>query len=177
MVGYAGMKGFVQMLLTGESGAIVCINPVTMPNIRGLLTVVTGLGPHPIFVATVLLSTLLLLLAVRQAGTFSAPHDFLAVTMCFVVLVSFHTNVYDLSILLLPILLILGVDGGSKFRWIAIPPVFLLFCSPLVALRAVRPGLLALVVGWLWYALSYGLKEPEPCTLEVPASTPEFTPV
>ncbi len=160
MVGIAGMKGFVHMLLTGESGSINCINPVTMPNIRGLLTVVTTLSPHSVFLTTLGLSIALLLLAVRQAELFSTPPYFLAMCTCFVALVSFHTNVYDLSILLLPVLLLLGANGLSpRSRWIAMPAVFLLFCSPLVALRAIRPGLLAAVVGWLWYGLVVAARE------------------
>ena len=169
MVGYAGMKGFVHMLLTGESGAIACIDPVTMPNIRGLLTVVTGLTPQAVFIATLVSSTLLLLLTVHQAKTFPKPYDVLAICMCFVALVSFHTNVYDLSILLLPIVLLLGAENRPKqFRWIVMPPIVLLFCSPLVALRAVRPGLLAAAVGWLWLGLTYTIKQREASALRVP---------
>jgi hypothetical protein len=41
------------------------------------------------------------------------------------------------------------------------PPVVLLFCTPSYLLVAAtsKIGLLAIIVGWLWYAVSYGIRE------------------
>jgi hypothetical protein len=163
MVGYDGMKSLLQLWLGGESGALFCIRPAMMPNIRGLLTATYGLPPRWITAATVILSFLLLLLAAQQAKIAQSAARLFAICMCFVALVSFHTNVYDLSILIFPALLLLDTPSPSSIRprWIAMPPVFLLFCTPVYILAAatMKIGLLAIIVGWLWYAVSYGIRE------------------
>jgi hypothetical protein len=163
MVGYDGMTSLLQLWLKGESGTLLCIKPTLMPNIRGLLTAISGLPPHWVTIATVIVSFLLLLLAAQQARIAQSPERLFAICVCFVALVSFHTNIYDLSILILPILLLLDTPSPSSTRprWIAMPPVALLFCTPSYLLVAAtsKIGLLAIIVGWLWYAVSYGIRE------------------
>jgi hypothetical protein len=177
MVGYDGMSSLLRLWLA-EGGILFCIRPAHMPNVRGLLTAISGLPPRSVTIATVIVSFLLLLLAAQQAKAARSPERMLAICMCFVPLVSFHTNIYDLSILILPILLLLEASPelSTESRWTAMSPVFLLFCTPLYVLAAatIKIGLLAIVVGWLWYAVSYGMREREAGSGEVLASAPGF---
>ena len=156
MVGQEGMTGLLHMWLTVERAAVVC-SPLMMPNVRGVLTVLTRLTPHLVIASTLVLSSLLLLLAAHQATTIARPSRIVALSMCFVVLCSFHTNLYDLSFLILPILVLIGNKVGSqRLHWTTMSLVFLFFCSPiyLIALASFKVGLLAILVAWLWYELS-----------------------
>ena len=127
MVGFDGMKRLFQLWLRGESGTLVCIDPMRMPNIRGLLASLPGLAPRSpvVLIATLILSALLLFLAARQAKNVPGPEYALAMSVCFVVLVSFHANTYDLALLILPILLMLGMEMHSKqLQWAMAAPRF-----------------------------------------------------
>ncbi len=179
MVGYDGMSNLLRLWLQGESGTITCIDPLTMPNIRGLIAGIPnfGLRPPAMLIATAAISGLLLLLATREVKTTHVPEYTLAISVCFAVLVSFHTNVYDLAILILPILMLFGIDIPSRQRqWILIPPLFLLFFSPIyvVAIALFRAGPLAILVAWLWYGIGYGMRGRETGSLVVRASAPEL---
>ncbi len=177
MVGVRGMNSLLHLWLQGETGGVACINPVTMPNIRGLLSCLPGLSSHAVSVATLLISIVLLLVAVRQArGAPSTTHLF-AMALCFVVLVSFHTNLYDLALLIFPALLLLDGCGDTKpLSWTTRLPLELVLCpvTYLVVLALYKVALFALVVGWLWYALAVAAKE-QKADLVTVCSVPDIT--
>ncbi len=179
MVGFGGMKALVAVWRKGESGAILAIDPHRMPNIRGLLTFMPGLTPRSpaIAIIAVILSTVLLFLAVHQIKKFGTPKSMIAISTCFVMLVSFHSNLYDFALLTLPVLLLLEVDTRSRpVQWRVSPLLFLLFFTPLyvVVLAFSTVGPLAILPLWLWYGISYGVGRRQIVSLE---STPSITDV
>lgn len=181
MVGVDGMKALLHVWRTGEGGTISSINPLRMPNVRGLLSTIPGLTPHsPVVpIATLVLSTVLLFVVARQVKKVRTPEYSFALSICFVVLVSFHTNVYDLAILLLPVLLLLSIQiGSTKLQWIVVPPRFLLFFTPLyVPVMALsRSAPLTVLVVWSWYALSYWINCRETQEIELALSNPGSAP-
>ncbi len=156
MVGRQGMTALVRLWVSGENGGVACINPLTMPNIRGLLSCIPGLAPHVATLATFAISVLLLFLAVRQSRFAPSATHFFAMALCFVILVSFHTNLYDLVLLLLPAFVLLENCSSTEVRpWRVMVPLFLLM-SPIVYLAALaifRVALLSILVGGTWGGL------------------------
>ena len=142
-------------------GAIV---PVDMPNLRGLLH--TFLAEHSsklvIQLAVVVLSVALLLLAsskwrVAREGTAFDLGFALAVVST--ILVSYHANTYDLSLLFLPVLLLTNHLAGADLKpgWsriVLVGPMLLLFISPLQMLLLQKYGKLSLLAPvlllWAW---------------------------
>lgn len=94
-------------------------------------------------IATVATSGLFLLIAARQVKSAQVPEYTLARSVCFAVLVSLHTNVYDLAILILPNLMVFwGWHPVQGRQWILILRLFLLFFPPryVVAIAPFRAG-------------------------------------
>ncbi len=178
MVGYRGMASLLRLWIVGESGGVACINPVTMPNVRGLLACLPGLTPHAVSITAVILSALLLFLAAHQVKIASTPAHLFAVAVCFVVLVSFHTNLYDLAILILPALVLLEADW-KRSQWPARAALIVLFCplSYLIALAAFRVAWLGLAVAGLWYALIITMRQREAVSVPVVSNRPELATV
>ena len=78
--------------------------------------------------------------------------------VCFAILVSFHLNLHDLALLLLPILPAMQDRMWSgESGWEVTAPVLVLFCTPayLIALGAFKVAVFALFVGWLWYGMTH----------------------
>jgi hypothetical protein len=164
MIGTQGMRDLVLLWIHGEAGAIEVINPKTMPNLRGFLASLPGLDSRLIFALTLAVSVGLLWLATRQATRTPEPVEVFAIAVCFVILVSFHTNLYDMALLLLPALVLLAkrqaVEGTALRRWTLV----LAFCSPLyvAALFWFRVPLLAVIAALLWIALAVTGRQPAP---------------
>ena len=104
-----------------------------------------------------------LLLVAASTSSSPAPARALASLVCFAVLASFHLNLHDFTLLLLPILVVLQdrrwTTGAS---WTVL--VVALFCTPIyvVAIGEFKVAALALLVGWLWYAMSDARKRQAP---------------
>jgi len=172
MIGRDGMLSLLRLWLKGETGAIACISPLTMPNVRGLLSSLPGLSPIMVTSATLAASVFLLFLATyytRAAPTFT---HFFSVALCFVILVSFHTNLYDLAILILPAFVLLDMDRATRPSWIGTTTYLLLFCPPLyvAAISTSHIPFLAFLVGLLWTALSLEPAATTEIALPVPAT-------
>jgi len=157
MVGYAGMRQMMTILLQGQTAAYMAIHPNMMPNLRGLLALL--LAGHSkleaIMVGAISVGLLLGAWATMQRRQPSARA--FAGLVCFAILVSFHLNLHDLALLLLPILLVMqGRMWASENGWEVTAPLIVLFCTPayLVALGAFRVAVFALFVGWLWYGMT-----------------------
>ncbi|MGA2905991.1 MAG: glycosyltransferase family 87 protein [Candidatus Korobacteraceae bacterium] len=157
MVGYAGMRQMVTILSQGQTAAHMAIHPSMMPNLRGLLAML--LAGHSKLEAILVgaISVGLLLCARATTQRQQPPARAFAGLVCFAILVSFHLNLHDLALLLLPILLVIedrmwsGANG-----WQVTAPLIVLFCTPayLVALGAFKVAVFALFVGWLWYGMA-----------------------
>ena len=142
-------------------GAIV---PVDMPNLRGLLhTFLAERGSKLVIQLVVaVLSVVLLLFAsskwrLEREGTAFDLGFALAVVST--ILVSYHANTYDLSILFLPVLLLTNHLAGADWkpgrsRIALVGPMLLLFVSPLQMLLLQKYGKLSLLAPvlllWAW---------------------------
>ena len=157
MVGLAGMRQMLEILLQGHTSAQMAIHPSMMPNLRGLLFLL--LAGHSRLEAVLggAISVGLLLAARRTMQRRQPPARAFAGLLCFAILVSFHMNLHDLALLLPPILMVMqdqfctGENG-----WKVTAPLVVLFCTPayLVALGAFKVAVFAIFVGWLWFAMT-----------------------
>jgi glycosyl transferase family 87 len=142
-------------------GAIV---PADMPNLRGLAdTLLAPLAPNSvvtIIVAAVSIALSLLMSAKWKLSGDAARFD-LGFSLCLVItiLVSYHAFAYDLSLLLLPVLIVAnylrGVFRISKWdKFALLTPVCILFFSPLLMVIWWQYGHLNLLAPvlllWAW---------------------------
>ncbi len=138
-------------------GAIV---PANMPNLRGFMAIVFRDG-HPLPIALTLAgSGILLILGIRLfrlAETGGSLELAFSSALIIAVLVSYHAFIYDLSLLVLPILFIINADSLNSSRpgrWALTIPIALLFCSPLLMFLWLGMGNLNYFVPvlflWLW---------------------------
>lgn len=155
MVTPKGMMGLFNLWTVGEKGAISCINPRTMPNIRGAAIAILSMGPTAAFALTLLVSIALLILATYQLRKQPCAAEIFAVGLCFALLVGFHTNLYDLALLLFPTLWLLQKQTSGSSRVLKAIALLLLFVSPIyfVTLLDYRLPYLFVVPAILWLAL------------------------
>ena len=113
-VGWQGLQSYFGFLLEiNQRLAYGTIRPVSMPNLRGLVTSLSGTtlpAPWPVAIIA-LMSLLLLILAVwhwpQQSETIDERLDLpFALNLLVALLVSYHLNVHDLTVLFLFIALI-----------------------------------------------------------------------
>jgi len=156
MVGFAGMRQMLTILLAGQTSAHMAIHPSMMPNLRGLLSLLLAghSSSDTILVGAISISLLLAARATVQPQQPSARA--FAGLICFALLVSFHLNLHDLALLLLPILLVMQDKMWSgENGWQVTVPVIVLFCTPayLAALGAFKVAVFAIFVAWLWFGM------------------------
>jgi hypothetical protein len=165
MVGWNGTLSYPGFVWHIESvmghGAIV---PVDMPNLRGLLHTFLAARSSKLVIQLVVavLSVALLLFAsakwkvARQGTAFDLGF---ALAMVATILVSYHANTYDLSLLFLPVMLLMNHLAGadSKHGWnrvTLVGPMLLLFVSPIQMLLLQKYGKLSLLAPvlllWAW---------------------------
>ena len=162
IVGWQGLLRYPRYVLQLEDtmarGAIM---PSDMPNLRGILYLLLH-GNSCVGVVTLLLSAAVLLMAAWRcrAGTtlFDLKFSLAAVTT---VLVSYHVLGYDLSMLMLPVLLLTNeLLAGGEVRGLpdslSVTAIALLFFSPLQLLLLTRGNHLALM-GWSVLSLFCGI--------------------
>lgn len=154
--------GYIWWLEQHKSSVI--LTPSDTTNIRGLLdTLLAKWLPGPLVLAAVIaLSAITVLLALRSwRGLGEAPMRFdvsFSITLLAAVLVGYHSFIYDLAVLLIP----LAVTAGLLLQDGCLPPylrrslmisILALFCTPLYMFlwfRAGHPNLMALFVV-LWF--------------------------
>jgi hypothetical protein len=164
MVGSSGMVQLVELVIQGQASQHMAVHPVMMPNLRGMIALVPMATPAVRTILVLILSAGLLLVGASTSSS-PAPARALASLVCFAVLASFHLNLHDFTLLLLPILVVLQdrrwTTGAS---WTVLVPVVALFCTPIyvVAIGEFKVAALALLVGWLWYAMSDARKRQAP---------------
>jgi Glycosyltransferase family 87 len=166
VVGWNGALSYPSFVWHVETvmghGAIV---PVDMPNVRGLLHTLLAARSSKLVIQLVVgvLSVALLLFAsakskVAREGTAFDLGFSLAVVST--ILVSYHANTYDLSLLFLPVMLLTNHLAGAEFKddgWNRIAlvgPMLLLFVSPIQMLLLQRYEKLSLLAPvlllWAW---------------------------
>ena len=129
----------------------VILTPSQTTNIRGLLDTLLPkrLPATLVLTAVILLSAVVLFLAIRtwgKAGRSKTGFDIaFSVTLVAAVLVGYHSFIYDLAALLIPIAVSLGllVQDGHLSRYVRLSFVISLlaiFCTPLYLLLWFRTG-------------------------------------
>ena len=156
VVGWEGIlayPGYVFHLeAVGGYGSIV---PANMPNLRGLVSILLAGYASPTVSngVIVVLSLGLLLLASAKWRICAADPTFdlgFSLYIVVTVLVSYHANAYDLSLLFLPVLLLVNemsanVWGRDWSRIAVLGPICLLFFTPLQMILWFRFGALSLL--------------------------------
>ena len=153
IVGWNGSIEYVRFVLHLEEIGARAYDPLSVPNLRGLIVGLTGLSVSGRWTAILILGSSLVVFfaALRRIRNGRDSMVFVSsLAVVTTILVSFHALVHDLS-LLLPISLFLlfrSVDfGGEKVDVGALFLVFLLFLTPLYAF------LLLLVKRFFWFSL------------------------
>jgi hypothetical protein len=145
VVGWSGVMAYPEFVLRlNRSGAQAGIYPRDMPNLRGLVAGSLHLAGRPSALLIIAVSLVLVALAARwwraQPERPQGGHQFgLGFSLCLTVTIiaSYHLLVHDLSLLILPILLVaeLLVSGEivGRARHILIASLVALFLTPLYA--------------------------------------------
>lgn len=129
LVGLQQVRTYVQSLLSMSVGLSSVseevkygISPAAMPNIRGLIFGLTSphFSPTFTFVVTVISSFIVLALASRCGKHVRAGMDRMLIAIMATIVVSYHMLIHDLSIMLIPILVILSrflvAEGTEESR-------------------------------------------------------------
>jgi hypothetical protein len=140
------------------------VPPALMPNLRGLLEgwsiSLRGFVPE---VLTMLGSAMLLLWAATKRNTLSGPHINAGFSLAILVsvLVGWHTNVHDLVLLILPLMLVLdsclSLPLSTRTKWRVLLPALPLLFSPfwmLLWFGSGRVNLMAITLLWLTWETS-----------------------
>lgn len=164
-VGWKEMLAYPKYILRVEN---VTVSPVAlgnMPNLRGLIAgVLASKFPEIAVGLTVVLSIAILLFSAESWRNDPSPsHLDLRFSMALIasLLVSYHCYDYDLTLLLIPVLLIGDryQSGNLAYRWRLLAPMAVLFLTPLHIILGSRYGLLSLLTVVLLFWLTAIAKE------------------
>ena len=153
VVGWGGVMAYPGFVLRlNRSGAQAGIDPRGMPNLRGLVAGFLHLAGQPATLLIIALSIALVALVARWWRIQPGRQFVLGFSLCLTVttIVSYHLLVHDLSLLILPILLLaeLLVSGEivGRARRILVASLGVLFLTPLYAVLQFLWGEMNLMV-------------------------------
>jgi glycosyl transferase family 87 len=151
----AGLMGLASIAVVGWQAALhypsyvmqtsrIAVGPIVpelMPNLRGLVDVVSGHpDSYPVSIGiTVLLSAGLLWVVSKRWKTSLPDLVDLSWSLGIIaaLLASYYTYLYDLSLLLIPVLLISNYrrsESENDVAWLALGPMLVLFVAPFIVL-------------------------------------------
>ena len=140
VVGWSGVMAYPGFVLRlSRSGAQAGIDPRAMPNLRGLVAGALQLAGPPATLVIIALSIVLLALAAYWWREQAGRQFVLGFSLCLTVTIiaSYHLLTHDLSLLILPVLLLaeLLVSGEivGPARRILVASIAVLFLTPLYA--------------------------------------------
>jgi hypothetical protein len=177
MVHWSGVLAYPKYLLELNPG-LGMVKPQRMPNVRGLITVLVGNGALPAGAHWFLAG--LLFFGIIIASRPWPGNDRRSMLMAFsfaitvTLLTSYYANIYDLTLLLVPILFLgktflLGSEIRGWPRSVFLSAAGLLLFTPflwLLALRVDRFGLVAMVLLALAWSISATAKSWQPGRIE-----------
>jgi alpha-1,2-mannosyltransferase len=141
VVGWNGVRAYPEFVLRlNRSPAQAGIDPRDMPNLRGLVTGSLHLAGMPAILLIIALSIALVALVVRCWRVQPGQKFELGFSLCLAVttIVSYHLFVHDLSLLMLPILLLaeqlLAGQIVGRARRLLAASLALLFLTPIYAI-------------------------------------------
>jgi len=177
LVGWDGMVRYPAYVLNiAKASSLGDVSPAFMPNLRGLVegwpyNFAPGVGMS---VVTVALSILIFFAAWRLGARQQLSLDLhFSLAIIVTVLVGWHTNAHDLSLLLLPLILVadycMSLPGMTSSRRLAlIAPVLPILISPLWIVLWLGIGKVNLMtLALLWWAWAIGK--------EISRGTPQVT--
>jgi Glycosyltransferase family 87 len=177
MVHWSGLLAYPRYLLELNPG-LGMVKPQRMPNVRGLMTVLLGNGPLPAgahwFLAGVVVFGTIMASRPWRGNDRSSSAMAFSFAIVVTLLTSYYANIYDLTLLLVP-LLFLGKTflQGSKIhglpRSVFLSAAAVLLFTPflwLLALRVDRFGLVAIVLLALAWSISAAEKSWQPGRIE-----------
>jgi len=188
-VASAAVVGWKQTLLYPayvmrvEWTSIGPIAPENMPNLRGLIeTGLSGVASWRMVVGIIVFLSLALLWLCSSSWKLDADgarFDLgFSLAIIAAVLASYHAYVYDLSVLLIPVLLIANdcrTRPKGRSQWAMVTPILVLFLTPLhlaLLLRFRTACLLSIVLLiWFWgiaQEISRGFQHPEAHLCDLP---------
>ncbi len=156
VVGWRGFLDYPQYVWRLEQvmgrGSIV---PGDMPNMRGFLAIFFRDGGPAALALGAVASVLVIVLAIwcfRQAQQAGNLELGFSIAVLVTILVSYHAFMYDLALLFLPVLLLLG-ENRQK-HWQSVVPAATLFFTPLLMFLLLRLShlnfLTPILLLWLW---------------------------
>jgi Glycosyltransferase family 87 len=158
VVGWSGVMAYPGFVLgLNRSGAQAGIYPREMPNLRGLVAGSLHLSGLPALLLIIMLSVVLLALAahwwrVRPEHPQAGSTFVLGFSLCltFTIITSYHLLLHDLSLLILPILLLAEMLFSGEIvgpaRYILAASLAVLFLTPIYAVLLFSLGEMNLMV-------------------------------
>jgi len=176
LVHWAGILAYPRYLWgLNQVSELGMVKPRSMPNVRGLVTTFLGDRPLPAVAQWFLGGIAIAGVIVAARSWRSKDRRFISAAFCFSIVVmlatSYYSYSYDLTLLLMPLLLFGGtffegseIAGWPRTLFIAVAAVLL--CTPLSWILALRVGqfrLMGLVLPALALSISALLKSWEGC--------------
>jgi hypothetical protein len=176
LVHWAGILAYPRYLWgLNQVSALGMVKPQSMPNVRGLMTMLLGNGPPPPVAHCFLGGMAIVGVMVAARCWRGSDRRSISAAFCFSIVVmlatSYYSYSYDLTLLLMPLLLFGGtffegseIAGWPRTLFIAVAAVLL--CTPLSWILALRVGqfrLMGLVLPALALSISALLKSWEGC--------------
>jgi hypothetical protein len=175
IAGPAVLRTYPSYLLDlNRTAGVGMVTAQSMPNLRGLLTAWVGRSPYPGPIHWILLPMAVAAIAFTVwVWRFSAKAGFCGVTLglslalVVAILTSYYAYSYDITLLLIPILLLGGgflkqVELTAITRSLLISGLLLLICTPLywvLVLTLDRPYLLVIPILLLGFGIAHSLQE------------------
>jgi hypothetical protein len=164
MVHWSGVLAYPRYLLELNPG-LGMVKPQRMPNVRGFMTVFLGHDPLSPPAKWFLAGVVVFGVLIGRKYWRGADRRSLTMAFSFAIVVtlltSYYANIYDLTLLLLPLLLLGRTFSGSQFcgwpRAVFLSAAAVLLFTPflwVLALRVDRFGLMALVLLALAWSIS-----------------------
>jgi hypothetical protein len=139
-VGWSATRGYPEFVLSVDRSATGVTAPWGMPNLHGLVATIgsrLGISGEWVVVLTATLSVGMLVAAIRRAARGSGDRFDLRFSLAVLVavLVSYHALEHDLTLLLLPCVLVANFVAGRELRLVnragLVAPMLALFFTPL----------------------------------------------
>jgi len=150
MVGWSGLLTYPKYLWgLNQAPGLGMVKPQSMPNVRGLLTVLLGNAALPVwanlFLAAIVVAGVIFASRLWHGADRTSIMDGFCLWIAITLATSYYANSYDLTLLLIPLLLVgqmfwRGQESSGWPRVAFLGTAGLLLCTPLLWCLTVREG-------------------------------------